>query len=130
MIINQFLSLSTASRYFLSGAEISGMSSGYFLSQAMLCDNYVHTLEDSTAIGRHGGREAWWLSGGVPDCYPTVPGSNPASPQPTADCQSSGGLPPGMALGCGLTSMRSDRGEKMNRRFAKNISRKNKRFHC
>jgi hypothetical protein len=55
MIIIQFLSLSTASRCFLSGAEVSGMSSGYFLSQALLCDNYVHTLEDSTAIGRHGG---------------------------------------------------------------------------
>ncbi len=55
--------------------------------------------------------EAWWLSGSVPDCCPTVPGSNPAPPQPTADCQSSGGLPPGMALGCGLTSVRSDRGE-------------------
>ncbi len=40
-----------------------------------------------------------------------VPGSNPASPQPTADCQSSGGLRPGMALGCGLTSVRGDRGE-------------------
>ncbi len=36
---------------------------------------------------------------------------NPASPQPTADCQSSGGLPPGMAIGCGLTSVRGYRGE-------------------
>jgi hypothetical protein len=63
--------------------------------------------------GRHGGSawEAWWLSGSAPDCCPAVPGSNPASPQPTADCQSSGGLPPGMALGCGLTSVRGDRGE-------------------
>jgi hypothetical protein len=32
---------------------------------------------------------------------------NLASPQPTADCQSPGGLPPGIALGCGLTSDRS-----------------------
>jgi hypothetical protein len=56
-------------------------------------------------------REAWWLSGSAPDCCPAVPGSNLASPQPTADCQSSGGLPPGMALGCGLTSVRGDRGE-------------------
>jgi hypothetical protein len=39
------------------------------------------------------------------------PGLNPASTQPTADCQSSGGFPPGMALGCGLTSVRSDKGE-------------------
>jgi hypothetical protein len=49
---------------------------------------------------------AWWLSGSVPDWCPAVPGLNPVSPQPTADCQSSGGFPPGMALGCGLISMR------------------------
>jgi hypothetical protein len=55
--------------------------------------------------------EAWWLNGSVPDCCPAVPGSNPASPQPTIDCQSPGGLPPGMALGCGLTSVRGNRGE-------------------
>ncbi len=54
---------------------------------------------------------AWWLSGSVPDCCSAVSGLNPASPQPTADCQSSCGLPPGMALGCGLTSVRGDRGE-------------------
>ncbi len=54
-------------------------------------------------------REAWWLSGSTPDCCPAVPGLNPASSQPTADCQSSGGLPPEMALGCGLTSMRGDK---------------------
>jgi hypothetical protein len=42
---------------------------------------------------------------------PAGPGSNPASSQPTADCQPSGGLPPGMALGCGLTSVSGDRGE-------------------
>jgi hypothetical protein len=47
----------------------------------------------------------------APDCCPAVPGLNPVSPQPTADCQSSGGLPPGMALGCRLTSVRGDRGE-------------------
>jgi hypothetical protein len=56
-------------------------------------------------------REAWWLNGSVPDCCPAVPGLNPASPQATADCQSPGGLPPGMALGCGLTSVRGNRGE-------------------
>ncbi len=56
-------------------------------------------------------REAWWLNGSVPDCCPAVPGLNPASPQPTADCQSPGGLPPGMALGCRLTSVRGNRGE-------------------
>ncbi len=39
------------------------------------------------------------------------PGSNPVSPQPTVDCQSPGGLPPRMALGCGLTSVRGNRGE-------------------
>jgi hypothetical protein len=32
-------------------------------------------------------------------------------PTPTADCQSCGGFPPGMALGCGLTSVGGDRGE-------------------
>ncbi len=52
---------------------------------------------------------AWWLSGSAPDCCPAVPGSNPASPQPTADCPSPGGLPPGMALGRGLTSVRGNR---------------------
>ncbi len=56
-------------------------------------------------------REAWWLNGSAPECCPAVLGSNPASPQPTADCQSPDGLPPGMALGCGLTSVRVDRGE-------------------
>jgi hypothetical protein len=82
--------------------------------------------------GRHGGskggmvahREAWWLNGSAPDCCPAVLGSNPASPQPTADCQSPDGLPPGMALGCGLTSVRGDRGEnheKGTAGFAKNI---------
>jgi hypothetical protein len=56
-------------------------------------------------------REAWWINGSVPDCCPAVPGSNPVSPQPTADCQSPDGLPPGMALGCELTSVRGNRGE-------------------
>ncbi len=55
--------------------------------------------------------EAWWLNGSAPDCCPAVPGSNPATPQPTADCPSPGGLPPGMALGCGLTSVRGNRGK-------------------
>ncbi len=57
--------------------------------------------------GGHGGSmagvvaqwRAWWLNGCTSDCSPAVPGSNPAPPQPTADCQYSGGLPPGMALG-------------------------------
>ncbi len=56
-------------------------------------------------------REAWWLSDSASDCCPAVPGLNPAFPKPTADCQSSGGLPPGMALGCGLTSVRGNRGK-------------------
>jgi hypothetical protein len=43
--------------------------------------------------------EAWWLSGSAPDCCPAVPGLNPASPQPTADCQSSGGLSWHLAAG-------------------------------
>jgi hypothetical protein len=47
--------------------------------------------------------EAWWLNGSGPDCSPVVPGSNPASPQLPADCQSPGGLSPQMALGYGLT---------------------------
>jgi hypothetical protein len=53
------------------------------------------------STGRRGGSigKAWWLNGSTSDCSPAVPGSNPAPPQPTADCQSSGGLPPGMALG-------------------------------
>jgi hypothetical protein len=55
--------------------------------------------------------EAWWLNGSAPDCCPAVLGSDPVSPQPTADCQSPDGLPPGMALGWGLTSVRGDRGE-------------------
>jgi hypothetical protein len=55
----------------------------------------------------------WLWSCSAPDCCPAVPGSNPASPQLTADCQSSGGLPPGMALRCRLTSVRGDRGENM-----------------
>jgi hypothetical protein len=64
-------------------------------------------------IGRHGDsiREAWWLIGSAPDCCPAVLSLYPASPQPTADCQCLGGLPPGMALGCGLTSVRGDRGK-------------------
>jgi hypothetical protein len=64
-------------------------------------------------MGRCGGLigKMWWLNGSAPDCCPAVPGSNPASPQPTADCQSSGGLPPRIALCCELTSVRGDRGE-------------------
>jgi hypothetical protein len=69
---------------------------------------------------------SWRLNGSAPDCCSAVPGSKPPSPQPTAECQSPGGLPPGMALGCGLTSVRGNRGknDKMNRWFAKNIQRK------
>jgi hypothetical protein len=63
-------------------------------------------------------KEAWWFSGIVPDCCPAVLGSNPVSPQPTADCQSAGGLPPGMALGCRLTSMRGNRGENYEKQTA------------
>ncbi len=55
--------------------------------------------------------EGWWFNGSMPDCCPAVLGSNPESPPPTADCQSPGGLPPGMELGCGLTSGKGDRGE-------------------
>jgi hypothetical protein len=53
----------------------------------------------------------WGSSIVVPDCCPAVPSSNPESLQPTADCQSPGGLSPGMALGCGLISVRVDRRE-------------------
>jgi hypothetical protein len=56
-------------------------------------------------------REMWWLNGSVPDCCHAVLGSNPESPQPTADCQSPGELPPLIALGCGLTSVKGNRGE-------------------
>ncbi len=67
------------------------------------------------SVGRCGGSmvagKVWWLNGSALNCCPAVPGSNPASPQPTADCQPPGGLPPGMALGCELTSVRGDRGE-------------------
>ncbi len=45
------------------------------------------------------------------DCCPAVLGLNPTTPQPTADYQSPGGLSPGMALACGLTSVRGNRGE-------------------
>jgi hypothetical protein len=56
-------------------------------------------------------REVWWLNGIASDCCPTVPGLIAVSPQPTADCPSPGGLPPGMAFGRGLTSVRGNRGE-------------------
>jgi hypothetical protein len=42
-----------------------------------------------------------WLNGSLPDCCPAVSGSYPASPQPTADCQSPCGLLPGMHLAAG-----------------------------
>jgi hypothetical protein len=53
-------------------------------------------------------REVWWLNGSAPDCCTAVPGSNLASPRPIADCQSPGGLPPEMALGCGLIAVRGN----------------------
>jgi hypothetical protein len=79
--------------------------------------------------GRRGGSiwEAWWLNMG--DVVAQLGGAvaqsgrhggssggmmaqkEPESPQPTADCQSPGGLPPGTALGCRLTSVRGNRGE-------------------
>jgi hypothetical protein len=61
--------------------------------------------------GRWLNGEVRWLNGHAPDCCPWVPGSNLVSPQPTADCQSPGGLTPGIALGCRLTSVRGNRGE-------------------
>jgi hypothetical protein len=33
-----------------------------------------------------GSNDAGWLNGCMQDCCPAVPGSNPASPQPTTDC--------------------------------------------
>jgi hypothetical protein len=64
----------------------------------------------------------------IPILCPVVPGSNPASPQPTADCQSPGGLPPGMALGCGLTSVRGNRGENYaNEPLVRQKHKKNKK---
>ncbi len=74
---------------------------------------WTHPLLEGGGKGRCGGSigKVWWLNGSTSDCSPAVPGSNPVPPQPTADCQSSGGLPPGMALGWGLTSTRGDRGE-------------------
>ncbi len=63
--------------------------------------------------GKYDGQtwEAWWLNGIAPGCCPEAPGFNPMSPQPTADYQPPGGLPPGMVLGCGLTSVSGNRGE-------------------
>jgi hypothetical protein len=72
----------------------------------------VNPCGSMVAKGRCGGFwEAWWLNGHVPDCCPAVPGSNPASTQPTADSRSPGGLPLGMALVCGLSFVRGSRGE-------------------
>jgi hypothetical protein len=78
----------------------------------------VNTEKDFDSLGKYiqlipagVAWEAWWLNGSAPDCCPAVPGSNPAAPQPTADCPSPGGLPPGMALGRGLTSVRGTRGK-------------------
>jgi hypothetical protein len=71
---------------------------------------HTHKSRFSCALPQYSW-EAWWLNGSTPDCCPAVLGSHLASPQPTADCQSPGGLPPGMALGCRLTSVRDNRGE-------------------
>jgi hypothetical protein len=43
------------------------------------------------------------------------------------DCQSSGGLPPGMALGCRLTSVRGDRGENYEKWTAGSPKKKQKK---
>jgi hypothetical protein len=59
-------------------------------------------------VAHKGGVVAQWSA---PDCCPVVKYSNLEFPQPTVDCQSPSGLPPGMELGCGLTSVRGDRGE-------------------
>ncbi len=80
----------------------------------MYVGKYGGSMRESWWLNRESwwlNRKSWWLNGSMLDCCPAVPGSNPASPQPTADCQSPGGLPPGMAIGCGLTSLRGNRGE-------------------
>ncbi len=59
-------------------------------------------------VAQKGGVVAQWYHARL---LSSVPGSNPASPQLTSDCQSPGGLPPGMALSCRLTSVRGNRGE-------------------
>jgi hypothetical protein len=91
------------------------LSSGWMviliLSSWMIIFGVIIWMDDNIDFTCLPQREAWWLNGSMPDCCPTVPGSNLASPQPTADCQSPGGLPPRMALGCGLTSVRGNRGE-------------------
>ncbi len=45
--------------------------------------------------------EAWLLNVSSPDICPAVLDLNLASPQPTADCQSPGRLPPGVHLATG-----------------------------
>jgi hypothetical protein len=62
-------------------------------------------------------REKWWLAGRAQDCCLAVPGSNPAFPQPFADCQFLGGLPPGTILRRRLSSMRGDIGRKSRKDF-------------
>jgi hypothetical protein len=51
-----------------------------------------------------GGGRSGGLLVAKPDCKTAVLGSNPASPQPTVDCQSLDGLQSGMALPCRLSS--------------------------
>jgi hypothetical protein len=51
---------------------------------------------------------AQWLRARLLFCSPRF--ESGVSPS-TADCQSPSGLPPGMALGCGVTSVRGNRGE-------------------
>ncbi len=76
--------------------------------------------------------EAWWLNwearwlnmGGVVAQSERHGGSSggmmaqkePESPQTTANCQSPGGLPPGMSLGCRLTSVRGQQRRKLRKR--------------
>jgi hypothetical protein len=74
----------------------------------------VSIIYKMTSVADTGTCLLGWFNGSAPDCCPSVPGSNPASPRSTADCQSPGGLPPGIARGCGLTV----KFPKMNRWFA------------
>ncbi len=86
----------------------------YYDSVLYIADNSVPGAPEElyeVVIKVFYGWKAWWLSDSAPSCCPAVPCSNLASLQLTVDYQSSVGLPPGMALGCGLTSVRGYRGE-------------------
>jgi hypothetical protein len=71
----------------------------------------------------------WWLNGSAPDCCPVVPGSNQASTQPTADCQS----PSWWVATWDGTCLRADlyewRQRRKLRKYQKTIQRKKKIFH-